>query len=173
MQELAARLAGGETAAFAELYDACANQLHHYLVVRLRSRDAADDVLQETFLRLARLRHAFKSVENPVAYAFTVARNEANRRQQRAGREGFSLTMEDLFQVAGQDDREQRENTEAVTKALRNLTEEQREVIELKFYGGLTLREIGEVTGVPQGTVATRYRAAIGLLRNSLAKEWS
>ena len=48
MDELAGRLARGEKAAFAELYDVCADRLYHYLAHRLGSRDAAGDVLQET-----------------------------------------------------------------------------------------------------------------------------
>ena len=52
MATLQARLAQGDQAAFAELYDAYAARIGHYLLVRLGSRDDADDVLQETFLRL-------------------------------------------------------------------------------------------------------------------------
>ncbi len=79
MHDLAARLARGEEAAFAELYDACADRLHHYLAVRLGSRDAAGDVVQATFLRVVKSRKRFRGVENPVAYVFQIARNEAVR----------------------------------------------------------------------------------------------
>ena len=59
------RTAGrGDPSAFAELYDACADRVHHYLVVRLGSRADADDVLQETFVRLARTRKRLATVEN-------------------------------------------------------------------------------------------------------------
>ena len=173
MQDLAARLARGETAAFAELYECCGDKLHHYLVVRLGSRDAADEVLQETFLRLARSHRRFESVENPVAYAFTVARNEAARRRECRGRERGACSAGELFEIADRDDRESREAAQAVAEALGRLGEDQREVVELKFYSGLTFREIAEVLGVPQGTAATRYRAALDKLRSFLAKEWS
>jgi RNA polymerase sigma factor (sigma-70 family) len=161
MQDLAPRLARGETAAFAELYDRCGHQLHHYLVVRLGSRDEAAEVLQETFLRLARSHRRFGSVENPVAYAFAVARNEAARKHQRQGRERTAFSAAELFDIAASDDRQSREAAEAVVEALGCLGDEQREVIELKFYSGLTFREISEVLGIPQGTAATRYRAAL------------
>ncbi|APW62085.1 RNA polymerase sigma factor [Paludisphaera borealis] len=48
MDERAERLARGDQEAFAELYDACADRVHHFLVVRLGTRADADDVLQET-----------------------------------------------------------------------------------------------------------------------------
>src|SRR5947209_19856301 len=77
MSDLATRLARGEPAAFAELYDRCGDRCHHYLSAYLGSRDAADDVLQETFVRLVRGRGRLAKVDNLVAYVFTVARNEA------------------------------------------------------------------------------------------------
>ncbi|MBI3838109.1 MAG: hypothetical protein HY288_09265 [Planctomycetia bacterium] len=63
MGDLAERLARGDQAAFAELYDACADRVHHYLVIRLGSRNDADDVLQETFVRLARTRQKLAGVQ--------------------------------------------------------------------------------------------------------------
>ena len=77
MNELGQRLARGEPTAFAELYDHCADRCHHYLTVFLGSRDAADDVLQETFVRLVRNRGKLGGVENLPAYLFVAARNEA------------------------------------------------------------------------------------------------
>ena len=79
MATLQARLARGEPAAFAELYDACADRVGHYLLVRLGSWADADDALQETFLRLARTREKLAEVENLEAYVITIARNEAAR----------------------------------------------------------------------------------------------
>jgi RNA polymerase sigma-70 factor (ECF subfamily) len=46
-----------------------------------------------------------------------------------------------------------------------------REVVELKVYAGLTFREISAVTGLPQGTVATRYRSALEKMRLQMVKE--
>jgi DNA-directed RNA polymerase specialized sigma24 family protein len=43
--------------------------------------------------------------------------------------------------------------------------------VELKVYADLTFREINEVTGLPQGTVATRYRVALEKMRNQMVKE--
>ena len=113
MENLSRRLAQGDPAAFAALYDACADRVHHYLVVRLGSREDADDVLQETFVRLARNRRRLAGVDNLMAYVFTVARNEAARLARRsrragcAGRENLPAA-EDLFCEAGGDLRAQK-----------------------------------------------------------------
>jgi len=183
MENLSQGLAQGDPAAFAALYDACAHRVHHYLVVRLGSREDADDVLQETFVRLARNRKRLGAVDNVAAYVFTVARNEAARLARRsrrpgsrragcAGRENVPLA-EDLFCEAGDDEVQAREAAESVAKALAGLETPLREIVELKVYAGLTFREIAEVTGLPQGTAATRYRAALAKMRTWLVREQS
>jgi len=168
MNDLAQRLARGEPAAFGELYDCCGDRVHHYLTTFLGSRDAADEAMQDTFVRLVRSRDRLGSVENLVAYVFTVARNEALRGVERRARDNKRLEplgAADLFYDA--DDPVRREQAEAVANGLQRLGDEQREVVELKIYGGLTFREIADVTGVPLQTAATRYRAALECL-----KEW-
>ncbi len=173
MNDLGARLARGDRQAFAELYDACAARLHHYLVVQLQSRADADDALQETFLRLARGRERLAAAENLTAYVFAVARNEASRLAARRRRTGANRLSGDSLFGGGSDESQVRETAELVAAALARLRSEEREVIELKTYAALTLAEIAAVTGAPPGTVATRYRTALKKLRQLLVKEWS
>src|SRR5437764_3355293 len=99
MEPLGQRLTAGHPDAFAALYEQCAGRCHHYLIAKLQSRDAADEVLQEVFVRLVRQRANLASVENLLAYVLTIARNEAIRFARRRGRdaERRKLTAEDLF----------------------------------------------------------------------------
>ena len=168
--ELAMRLARGEEAAFAELYDACAEGLHRYLVGRLGSREAASDVLQNSFLRVVKSRRRFRGVENPVAYLFRIARNEAMRLGKRGRRSVPAVPLEDDFAAAG-DNGEKQADAEMVATALGRVAPEDRELIELKIFAGLTFREIADVIGMPQGTVATRFRRALEAMRPWLAKQ--
>ena len=188
MEPLSQRLGRGDRAAFAELYDALADRVHHYLVVRLGSREDAADVLQETFLRLARNCKRLAAVEDLAAYVFTVARNEAARFARRSSRttlvsrtdfksvqQGGTdyksvLQSDDLF-CRPDGDIQARDAAETVVKAMAGLDAPLREAVELKVYAGLTFREIAEVTGLPQGTVATRYRAALAKMRTWLVRE--
>ena len=175
MDGLSRRLTEGDAGAFAELYDVLADRLHHYLVSRLGTRPDADDVLQETFIRLARDRENLGKVENVTAFAFVIARNEANRWLNIRRRRGEVMTASAaaLFREAHSDDRESREAAEAVVQALTSLEPADREIVELKAYAGLTFREISEVLGRPLGTVAARYRVALDRMRARLAKERS
>jgi RNA polymerase sigma-70 factor (ECF subfamily) len=172
MQPLAARPARGEEAAFAELYDACADRLHAYLTARLRCRDRAADVVQETFLRAVAARRRFGKFENPIAYLFQIARNEAMRLMRREHRgEPPSLLAAELF--ATDTSQLNREQAELASAALNRIAPDDRELVELKIFAGLTFREIAEVTGLPQATVATRYRRALEQMRPWLSKQFS
>ena len=174
MDRQAQRLAHGDPAAFAELYDACADRVHHYLVALVGSRADADDVLQETFVRLARMRKSLVAVDNRVAYVFAIARNEAIRLVQRQIRENQVRVLASasaLFCEAPVEDIPSLETAEWIAAALARLSDELREIVELKIYADLTFREISAVTGLPQGTVATRYRSALEKMRNQMVKE--
>jgi RNA polymerase sigma-70 factor, ECF subfamily len=173
MATLQARLARGEPSAFAELYDACADRVGHYLLLRLGSWADAEDVLQETFLQLARSRQRLAEVENVEAYVITVARNEAARLVARRGKQQQrqeALGAEKLFRYdpGGGD---ARENAETVAAALQRLEPDLREVVELKAFSGLTFQEISQATGLPQGTAATRYRSALAKMRAWFARQ--
>ena len=173
MALLQARLAQGDLAAFAELYDAYAARVGHYLLVRLGSRADADDVLQETFCRLARNRRKLADVAELEAYILTIARNEAarlaadNARRQRKQK---PLLGDDLF-CYGSDDAFAREAAETAAAALAHLSAELREIVELKTFAGLTFQQISQVTGLPQGTVATRYRTALAKMQAWFARQ--
>ncbi|MHB8973777.1 MAG: RNA polymerase sigma factor [Pirellulaceae bacterium] len=173
MTTLQARLARGDQAAFAELYDACSARVSHYLLVRLRSRNDADDVLQETFLRLARIRHRLSKVDDLDAYVITIARNEAARlvaRSARHQRKQKTLGSEDLF-CYPPSDAHARDIAETVATALSQLSADLREIVELRTYAGLTFQQISQVTGLPQGTVATRYRSALAKMQTRIARQ--
>jgi RNA polymerase sigma-70 factor (ECF subfamily) len=174
MDDRARRLAKGEAAAFAELYDACATRVHRYLLVRLGSHADADDILQQTFVGLARTREKLASVRNLTAYLFAAARNEAARFLERRERENrYQETLARETDHLGSENKElhHRETAEWVAASLAALSEPLREVLILKVYGELTIREISEITGLPRGTVATRYRTALERLREQMVEE--
>lgn len=172
MAVLQARLARGDQAAFAELYDTYANRIGHYLLVRLGSREDADDALQETFLRLARIRHELAKVDDLDAYVITIARNEGLRLAARRARRPPQQPLhgDDLF-ASEPRDLDSQEAAEMVAAALASMEDDLREIVELKVYAGLTFRQIAQVTALPQGTVATRYRAALAKMQTWFARQ--
>jgi RNA polymerase sigma-70 factor (ECF subfamily) len=127
----------------------------------------AEDVVQEAFVRFWRERAAARE---PVAYAYRCVRNAALNRQRaerRRRRHEHGAAVERMF--AG-DNGEVADAGEDVSRALQSLPEEQREVVVLKIWGGLTFETIGRVLDIPQGTAQSRYRYAIQSLRKALGE---
>ena len=171
MEGLRQRLAKGEQSAFAELYDLFASRLYRYLTVRLSSAHDAADVMQEVFVRLARSRKQFAMREGDLAgYIFAIAHNEAARLLgKRAQQDRVAAAHANVIERVSHADRTM-ELTDSVRFALASISDEQREVVTMKIYGALTFSEIAEAIGLPQGTVASRYRAALVQMRELLAR---
>ncbi len=177
MRQLADRLARGEEAAFEELYDLCADRLLRYLTLRLGCPERAADLLQTTLLQAVKSRRRFAKVDNPVAYLFQIARNEAIRQIRKQSRRGSTTSITgpitaDLLWQWVDDPACQREDAEVVAMALARLSAEDRELVEMKIYAELTFRQIAEITGRPQASVATRYRRALESLRPWVTKQF-
>jgi len=145
---------------------------NHYLFALLGSREDADDALHETFVQLVRSRRRLALVTNLAGYVFKTARNEAFRlsaRRSRSGQPGCTSEPEAWFCRPTTNASDALEIAESIAKGLSQLVMEQREVVELHIYSGLAFREIAELLDLPPGTVATRYRAAIAAMRQSLS----
>jgi len=169
MKPLAERLADGDDLAFQSLYDRCSQRLFRFLVSKTGSCDLAADALQETFLRAIKFRERLREVNSPESWMFTIARREANRILTRSNRtrhnglvDAEGIHKRAISEQVDVDDREELET------ALAGLTSDEREILELHIYGGLTFCEVAEVTEIPPGTIATRYRSAIAKLRRRL-----
>ena len=135
----------------------------------LGSRDAAEDVLQEVFCRMAS-RGAIFEVRDVEAYLFRMARNEALRW---IGRKPRPEVAEDDAPepAAPAPDPSGRERQDAVAQALKKLPPEQAEVVHLKVYEGMTFEEIAEFTGASANTAASRWRYASERLKRLLARD--
>jgi RNA polymerase sigma-70 factor (ECF subfamily) len=127
----------------------------------------AEDVVQEAFLRLWRRRDALADREALDGYAVRAVRNLAYKRIRRRQVEGAAqdhLERTTPLVVLPHEP----ETAPPVDAALRALPPEQREVVHLRVYEGLAMTEIAARTGVPLGTVHSRYRYALGKLRAQL-----
>ncbi len=156
-----------------ELYDAYGAGIFRYLLVRLGSVPDAEDVLQETFVRFARYSVRWKWVRNPKMFVLRVARNEANRflrrRIRRTRGETENPDREQGFAAAFAAPGEERHAL--VLKRLDELSADQKEIIHLKVFEGMTFKEIGAVCGVSPNTAASRYRYGIARLRKAMEGE--
>jgi RNA polymerase sigma-70 factor (ECF subfamily) len=150
-----------------EILDSIGNKLFNYLTIKLNSPVDAEDVLQEVCFRLVRYKVRFRFIRNPSAYVFRMARNEAVRflKSRKRNPERYH-SVEDLTEVI-QDNLTGLENeaVSQVAEALTQIPEDQREVIILRFFEDLTLREIATVCDVSMNTAASRFRYGMQKLR--------
>jgi RNA polymerase sigma-70 factor (ECF subfamily) len=140
-----------------------------------RSLADAEDVVQEAFVRFWRHQRGLRG--EPMALVLTSIRRAATdlarrnqRRSARETREHHDRNLEDLayFEPATGDGDERRAQLEA---ALRQLPDEQRQVLVLKIWGELTFEQIGQQLAISAHTAASRYRYALTAVRKQLSPD--
>lgn len=160
-----------------DLLDSLIQQYQHrllrYLVSVLHDRQAAEDIFQETWIRVLEQGHRYDPRHNFVTWLFTIARNlaiDTMRRKRPDAIEDLPPTEEPAVAGPGAYDvAVQHEQGEYLKGAMRQIPEEQRETILLRFQEGMSLEEIAAVTHAPLSTVKSRlYRgleAMAGLVK--------
>jgi RNA polymerase sigma-70 factor (ECF subfamily) len=165
---LMARIRRRDAAAFETLYTAYHRLVFGIALRMLGDRPAAEDLTQSVFLKVWSAPDAFQS-GNFAAWIARVARNRAldvlrSRASHPVGELAGDLAHEEsLDEVVFTN-----VNAEAVRSALAALPEEQRVLIDLGFFAGITHEELARRTGTPLGTVKTRIRAGLRKLRAAL-----
>jgi RNA polymerase sigma-70 factor (ECF subfamily) len=152
------------------LYDAYASGLFHYLVTFTKTETDARDLLQELFIKLARGAKP-DSLQSERAWLYRLAHNLAVDwlRRRKVRWETEEKLLQDLaggHQLAH--DPDTRMLAERFAEAMRSLPEEQRTVMQLKLWEGLTFEEIAEAQGIPLNTAASRHRYGMEKLRTLL-----
>ncbi|MBP7147134.1 MAG: RNA polymerase sigma factor [Acidobacteria bacterium] len=168
LKALFRELAGGRIEALGELYDACAAELYGLALWNTGSVPAAEDVVQDVFVRLADRPDALASVESPRAYLLAITYRAAiDRHRARTRRPEQPLDEALLVPVAALAP-ERGADARHVTAALRALPSRQRAALYLHFYAELSYTEIARVTKVPTFTAASRCREGLRALRRLL-----
>ena len=154
---------------FEVFYDAHAPGLFGFVRSYLGSPEEAEDAVHDVFVSILK-KERWRRAENPSAYLYKAVRNEAlSRLRKRAVRERATKALiQGAPLVEAVDSGTVQEDAVEVNRALGALPTEQREVVVLKVYRGMTYREIGQITGVSANTAASRYRYAITKLQSLL-----
>ena len=172
---LLAAVARGDMEAFARLYDRHATLLFSLVVRILRDTHESEDVLQEAFTNIWQRASQYRAAAGkPLTWMICLTRNKAIDRLRKRQRTPTSLMAADdsagllinlpadNASALGSDD------AALVRSALGVLSAEQRQAIELAFFGGLTHAEIAGRLGEPAGTIKARIRRGLLLMKDIL-----
>ena len=169
-----AKIADGDEVAFAELFELHAPLLRRRLDRLLGPGGAVDEVLQDTFLRVWQVADSYQPSKSPPrSWLLLLARSRAldrlRARQSRRRREQVASRGGDTAaEPRGTRLLERAELSFSLQRALAELPREQRQCVELQFWGGLSQRQIAERLAQPLGTVKSRVLLGVKKLRRSL-----
>jgi len=176
-ESLVRRMAAGDEQALGALDDRSHPVVHGVVSRLLRQPDDVEDVVEETFWQAWRQASRFDASRGAVqSWLLTIARSRAldrvrslrrRREEPLEGDDGEAVVQQAAEGDPGLD-AEASERRRIVIAALDGLPPEQREALELGYFGGLSQSEIAERTGQPLGTVKTRMRLAMQKLRGQL-----
>ena len=164
--------AGGDRAALETLYERYARAVLGLALRRLGDRGRAEDAVQETFVSIWRAARTYDPARGPGApWLFAVARNAIVDRS-RARSEPPVDVPDEPSSESGPHERAELSWTQwRVHRALEDLPQKEREVIELAYWRGLSQSEVAAELGIPLGTVKTRTRSALQRLSHILEGE--
>lgn|SRR5690606_15264042 len=166
-EELMAAVARGDERALGALVDRHAARLHAHLVRVCGSRDDADDLLQETWVRVARGARTYRPGRPLRPWLYGIATHlAADLRRRRAVRaraaaEGVHEPDPPAWGNEGEGALERL----ALRERIALLPPRLREVVELRYWAGLDEAEMAEALGIPRGTVKSRLHAALRVLK--------
>lgn len=171
---LAERLQRRDPQAVAELYDRYGRLVYALIFRIVRDTGVAEDLVQETFLRVWNRSKGFDAEKGALGpWLLAVARNRAiDYLRSTIGRLRNSLELEETEHPSQFLDLEKEilnsDRVRRVRDAFQRLSPNQREVIEMAYFQGLSQTEMAEKMGQPLGTVKTWVRTALQILREEL-----
>jgi RNA polymerase sigma-70 factor, ECF subfamily len=169
------RIAASDRQALAEFYDAIAGSLFSTAMRILGDAHEAEEVVQDVFVQIWEKAVTFDAtLGSPFNWAMRIARNRSiDRLRSRQRRSRMAEQFQENIEITtngqtsgalGLDE----DSVVHIRSTVCNLPEDQRRVIEMAFFGGLTHFEIAEALGEPLGTIKARIRRGMLKLRDSL-----
>lgn len=155
----------------ARLYDEHAPALFAFLMTLTRDEADTRDVLQDLFVKLAQQPEMLRGVRDERSFLLRLAHNAAidliRRRKTREQRQE-AFGTESLSPFAPASDPDEQAFRVSLAEALNELPPDQRAVVHLKLWSGLTFEQIADTLDIPLNTAASRYRYGLDKLRARL-----
>jgi len=164
-----------DKAAFVELFDHFAPRLKGYLMKQGADAAIAEEIAQDVMVTLWRKAALFDRSKSSVAtWLFRIARNrriDMLRRKRTVSVDPETMVIEDESLPDPHETLDEAKRQTRIREALKQLPQEQLQLVELAFFTELSPSQISEETGLPLGTVKSRIRLAFGRLRRILDED--
>lgn len=178
-EKAVARMVQGDKTGLKEIYENYAGYIYRIIYEVLQSKENAEDVTSDFFIRLWDKAEQFKPGSGHKGYLATMARNMAIDFLRKHKREELTALMQDLgtapeeeqekggLYLADMGNKVEQEviGGMTVSQALATLKPGERQIVSLKVLGELTFKEIAQSLGIPMGTVTWKYQSAMKKLR--------
>ncbi len=169
LDTLMARYQAGDFAAVTALVECIGPQLHRFFMAQSASRSDADDLLQETWLRIHRARHTYRPGEPVQPWFYAIARRVRIDHYRRASRTtARERRLEEMSDVAAALPRQEAQ-ADDLEMLLAPLSESQREVILMMKVAGMSLEEVARATSCSVGSVKQKVHRAYRNLRDRMS----
>ena len=169
LEERLRRLGQGDATAMEEVYDGTHAAVYGFALSLLKNAHDAEDVLQDTYLRVYQSASGYRAQGKPMAWILTITRNLCRDLQRDKSRDG--QTPEDLENDARFSYISDPTDRLVLEAALKALGDEERQIVLLHAVSGLKHREIAADLGLPLSTVLSRYNRSLKKLQRFLTEE--
>jgi RNA polymerase sigma-70 factor (ECF subfamily) len=172
-EDLVRRAQGREPEAFGQLYEEHFDRIYRYVLLRVRNQADAEDITQQVFLKALENIGSYRWRGMPFAsWLFRIAHNSVVDHWKKKSRQNVvAVAPEEIDQMAEESSNDPATLAELtfdlkqLTVACEQLTDGQREIISLRFAGGLSVAESAKVMGKSEGAVKVLQHAALVKLR--------
>jgi RNA polymerase sigma-70 factor (ECF subfamily) len=162
--DLITRIGADDPDAFNTLYENINQPLHAYILSLTQDAQNAEDVLQETYLKIRSAAHLYKAMGKPMAWIFTIARN-LSMMQHRSAKRTVEEEIDQLEHDPRFSTQFDREDHVFLKEILSQLNEKERSIILLHTVSGYKHREIARDLNMPLSTVLSNYSRGMNKLR--------
>lgn len=170
LEALMARYQQGDLAAATALIHSLSPRLHRFFLVQFNSREHADDLLQETWLRIHKARHTYRAGEPVLPWFYAIARNiRVDHYRKSIRTTGHEQPLDETSEMKAPAAQESAQIPD-LEVLLAPLPESQREVIEMLKFQGMSLEEVARATSSSIGSVKQKAHRGYEKLRERLSE---
>ncbi len=163
---LIARISEGDKNALSELYVQTKTAVYGFALSILRNAPSAEDVMQETYVRVFKSASSYVPQGKPMAWILRIVRNLSLMKLRE--KSSSEVTLDEVYNPSYESDPS---DTLALEAALKILSEEERQIVILHIVSGLKHREIAAILELSLSTVLSKHRRALSKLKNHLKED--